>query len=173
MLLTNLLLLPVALASSITIYTHPLPASGSNTAAPSPIPLAQITYDPTPDSLPTAPEYTGSISSYTPPSGSYTPDHLLRIGFTDKVSGKWRGVITSAASFSAEYTKRFVLHVDEKGEVYHVGFSPMARRDGGEETEVEVVTRGKGPQPALNRPVVLNKEGKIDDKEPEKTFLQK
>jgi hypothetical protein len=35
------------------------------------------------------------------------------------------------------------------------------------------VKRSAGPQPVLNKPIVLNAEGKIDVKEPEKGFLQK
>ena len=42
-----------------------------------------------------------------------------------------------------------------------------------EELVVELVRPVKAPGPVLDRPVVLNAEGKVDDKEPEKTFLQK
>ena len=38
---------------------------------------------------------------------------------------------------------------------------------------VEVLRPTPGPKPVLNKPVVLNAEGKLDDKEPEKSFLQK
>ncbi|KAF2788484.1 hypothetical protein K505DRAFT_421084 [Melanomma pulvis-pyrius CBS 109.77] len=166
MLLSKLLLLPFAVASSVTVYVHSLPASDSQATSPlpSPIPIAQIEYD--------ADTSTGTLASYTPPTGSYSHQHLLRIGLTDPKSGHWRGVVTSAASFADEYKKKFVIHVDEKGEVYHVGFGASARGSG-DEVEVEVVKRGSGAKPALNRPIVLNAEGKLETKEPEKSFLQK
>lgn len=168
MLLSKLLLLPVAVASSVTIYVHSVPpTTGTASIIPSPIPLAHIEYD-TSTTTPT-----GTVTSYTPPHGSYSPEHLLRIGLHDPKSGSWRGVVTSAASFADEYKKKFVVHVDEKGEPYHVGFGTSAKGQSGEEVEVEVVIRGVGPKPVLNKPIVLNAEGKLDSKEPEKTFLQK
>lgn len=165
MLLSKLLLLPVAVASSVTVYVNSVASSESNHAPiSSPIPIAQIDYDTTTS--------TGAISSYTPPTGSYSPEHLLRIGIIDKKSGHWRGVVTSAASFVEEFTKKFTVHVDEKGEPYHIGFSTSTRGTG-DEVEVEVVKRTTGPRPALNKPIVLNAEGRLDGKEPEKTFFQK
>ncbi|KAF2645088.1 hypothetical protein P280DRAFT_391327 [Massarina eburnea CBS 473.64] len=169
MLLAKLLLLPCAVASTVTIYLHPIPDStiSKSSVIPSPVPLASVDYD-----LETS---TGSVTSYTPPHGSYSAEHFLRVGLHDATSNSWKGVVTSAASFADQYKRKFVVHVDEKGEVYHVGFSATAK-DNGEETrevEVEVVKRGVGPKPVLNKPVVLNAEGKIDSKEPEKTFLQK
>lgn len=166
MLLSKLLLLPVAVATSVTVYVSSLPAAdGSQSASlSSPIPLAQIEYD--------ADTSTGILASYTPPKGSYSSEQLLRVGLDDPSSSTWRGVVTSAASFADEYKKKFTIHVDEKGEPYHIGFSTSARGQGAE-AEVEIVRRGVGPKPVLNRPIVLNAEGKIDSKEPEKTFLQK
>ncbi|ORY14799.1 hypothetical protein BCR34DRAFT_479039 [Clohesyomyces aquaticus] len=166
MLLSKLLLLPFAVASTVTVYVHSLPGSDHSVSAPlpTPIPLAQIDYD--------VSTSTGTVSSYTPPTGSYNADHLLRIGLSDSKSGHWRGVVTSAASFAEEYKKKFTIHVDEKGEIYHIGFGTSAK-GAGEEVEVEVIKRASGPKPLLNKPVVLNAEGKLEGKEPEKTFLQK
>ncbi|OCK85836.1 hypothetical protein K432DRAFT_317693 [Lepidopterella palustris CBS 459.81] len=169
--LLSLLYLPLAFASTITIYSHPLhsaDASNPSSSLPTPTPLAQIVYDSS-TSL-------ASLSSYTPPTGAYTSQHLLRIGLFDPNNNEWKGVVTSAASFRDEYRKKFVLHVDEKGEVYHIGFGTSGRRQGKgreNEVEVEVVQRARGPQPVLNKPIVLNAEGKLEGKEPEKTFLQK
>jgi hypothetical protein len=165
MLLSRLLLLPVAVASTVTVYVHSLSSAADSTpATSSPIPLAQIDYDSTTS--------TGTLLSYTAPKTSYSPDQLLRIGLSDPKSGAWRGVVTSAASFEEQYKKKFTIHVDERGEPYHVGFGTSAR-GGGEEVEVEIAKRSVGPKPALNRPIVLNAEGKIESKEPEKSFLQK
>ncbi|RMZ71600.1 cyclin-dependent kinase regulator pho80 [Pyrenophora seminiperda CCB06] len=166
MLLSKLLLLPFAVASSVTLYVSSVPASVSADTAivASPIPLAQIEYN--------ADQSVGTLASYTPPTGSYSPEHLLRVGLTDSVSGPWRGVLTSAASFSDQYHKKFVIHVDEKGEPYHIGFRTRVKGSE-EEVEVEIVKKNDGPKPVLNKPIVLNADGKIDGKEVEKTFLQK
>ena len=169
MLLAKLLLLPFAVASTVTIYLHPIPDATvpKSSVIPSPVPLAQVDYD-----IDTA---TSSVTSYTPPHGSHSPRNFVRVGLHDPKSKSWTGVVTSAASFAEQYKQKFVVHVDEKGEVYHVGFSASAKDNGddGKEVEVEVVKKSVGPKPVLNKPVVLNAEGKIDSKEPEKTFLQK
>jgi hypothetical protein len=164
MLLAKLLLLPLAVASSVTLYVSSVPVSDTSAVIPSPIPLAQIEYD--------VEQSVGTLSSYIPPTGSYGPDHLLRVGLSDPKTGSWRGIVTSAASFADQYHKKFIIHVDEKGEPYHVGFGTSAKKEG-EEVEIEIVKRSSGPQPVLNKPIVLNAEGKIDSKEPEKGFLQK
>ncbi|KAF2712327.1 hypothetical protein K504DRAFT_401072 [Pleomassaria siparia CBS 279.74] len=168
MLLSKLLLLPFAVASTVTVYVHSLPASHDTKSAaatlPSPTPIAQIEYD--------VDTSIGTLTSYTPPIGSYSSEHLLRIGLTHPKSGHWRGVVTSAASFAEQYKKKFVIHVDDKGEVYHVGFSASAK-DAGDEVEVEIVKKTMGAKPQLNKPVVLNAQGKLDTDEPQKTFLQK
>ena len=39
--------------------------------------------------------------------------------------------------------------------------------------QVEVVRQTPGPQPHLSKPVVVNPEGKVEEGEPEKSFLQK
>jgi hypothetical protein len=78
----------------------------------------------------------------------------------------------SAASFSDQYHKKFIIHVDEKGEPFHVGFGTSAKGSG-DEVEVEIKKRNVGPKPILNKPIVLNAEGKLEGKEPEKSFLQK
>lgn len=171
MLLAKLLLLPVTVASTLTVHIHPISDSSipKSSVVPSPVPLAQIDID-----TETA---TGSVTSYTPPHGSYSSEHLVRVGLHDAKTQSWRGVVTSAASFADKYTQKFVVHVDEKGEAYHVGFTASVKQDGDTTqksgVEVEVVQRTVGPKPALNKPIVLNAEGKIDSTEPEKTFLQK
>ncbi|KAF1932971.1 uncharacterized protein M421DRAFT_53399 [Didymella exigua CBS 183.55] len=164
MLLARLLLLPFAVASTVTLYVSSVPVSGGTAVIPSAIPLAQIEYD--------ADQAVGTLASYTPPTGSYSDDHLLRVGLTDPKTGSWRGVVTSASSFADQYHKKFIVHVDEKGEPYHIGFGTSAK-GAGKEVEVEVVKRSPGSKPVLNRPIVLNAEGKLETKEPEKTFLQK
>jgi hypothetical protein len=164
MLISKLLLLPFAVASSVTLYVSSVPETAETAVIPSPIPLAQIEYD--------ADQPVGTLASYTPPTGSLSPEHLLRVGITDPKSGSWRGVVTSAASFSDQYHKKFVIHVDEKGVPFHIGFGTSAKGEG-DKVEVEILKRSVGPKPVLNRPIVLNAEGKVDSAEPEKSFLQK
>ncbi|KAF2997555.1 hypothetical protein E8E13_000669 [Curvularia kusanoi] len=164
MLLARLLLLPFAVASTVTLYVSPLPASEGTAVVPSAVPIAHVDYD--------ADQSVGTIASYTPPTGSYSEDQLLRVGLTDPKTGTWRGIVTSAANFADQYHKKFVVHVDEKGEPYHVGFGTSAKGTG-KEVEVEIVKRSPGAKPVLNKPIVLNAEGKLEEKEPEKTFLQK
>lgn len=164
MLFARLLLLPFAVASTVTLYVSSVPASEGAAVIPSATPLAQIEYD--------ADQSVGTLASYTPPTGSYSEDQFLRVGLTDPKTGSWRGIVTSAASFADQYHKKFIVHVDEKGEPYHVGFGTSAKGSG-QEVEVEIVKRSPGPKPVLNKPIVLNAEGKLETKEPEKTFLQK
>lgn len=164
MLFSRLLLLPLAVASSVTLYVAPVPASGDTAAIASPVPLAQIDYD--------ADQPVGTLVSYTPPTGSYSTDRLLRVGLTDPKSSSLHGVVTSAASFSEQYHKKIVIYVDDKGEPFHVGFSTSAKGSG-KEVEVEIQKKNTGPKPVLNKPIVLNAEGKLGGEEPEKTFLQK
>jgi hypothetical protein len=164
MLLSRLLLLPFAVASSVTLYVSSVPTSADSAVIASPIPLAQIEYD--------ADQSVGTLTSFTPPTGSYSADHLLRVGLSDSKSGSRRAIVTSAASFSDQYHKKFIIHVDEKGEPFHVGFGTSAKGSG-DEVEVEIKKRNVGPKPILNKPIVLNAEGKLEGKEPEKSFLQK
>jgi hypothetical protein len=75
------------------------------------------------------------------------------------------------------------LLLNARGEVYHVGF--LASDSGSSSTSgsgsgsskdglaVEVLPMKGGPVVHLNKPVVLNAQGTLDDKEPEKSFLQK
>jgi hypothetical protein len=186
--LSTLLFLPLALtvySSTITIYVYPIhsthPDRSSLSALPTPTPLAQIAFD--------ASTSLASLKSYTPPTGAYTPSHFLRIGLYDPATSEWKGVVTSAASFTNEYRKKLILHVDESGDVYHVGLATSgwgktningdSNGEGKgaegkvEEIDIEVVRRTQAPQPTLNKPIVLNAEGRLEGKEPEKTFLQK
>ncbi|OCL11305.1 hypothetical protein AOQ84DRAFT_287525 [Glonium stellatum] len=184
--LAGVLFLPLALAvtpSIITIYTCPIhsarPDHSSLPTIPTPTPLAQITFD--------ASTSLASLKSYTPPTGAYTPSHLLRVGLYDPATSEWKGVVASAASFANEYQKKLILHVDETGDVYHVGLATSGRSKTSlngdskgkgtgvkmEEIDIEVVERTQASQPALNKPIVLNSEGRLEGKEPEKTFLQK
>lgn len=171
-LLSTLPTLLLAAPQSLTIYSAAVPS------AVKPAPFLQLTYDPS--------TLAATVESYTPPkdSNAQTPiNSLHRIGIYDAESS-WHGVVTSSASFAEQYKKHIKLYVDEKGEVFHVGFStsgrgakPDAARKAtsaaDEEVVIEIVSRNPGPEAYLNKPVKLSPEGKMEEKEPEKSFLQK
>ncbi|KAB8339151.1 hypothetical protein FH972_022087 [Carpinus fangiana] len=166
-------------SKSITIYSWPLSAS-------KPGQLAQVSYDST--------ALTSTISKYTPPTGSYTPEERIRVGFYDPQDGKWAGVVTSAASFDPTLQQKLSIQVDDQGEMYHISFGAVqktkateqvakgsgkngsAKREAKATTKpliVELVKADSAPRPVLNKPVVLDPTGKVAGKVEEKSFLQK
>lgn len=118
-----------------------------------------------------------SIKSFTSPSIPGTDD-VVRVGFYHS-SGSWSGIATAASNFAPEKSKKLRLHVKPNGELYHVGFRagdevPNAKGSKAKENLlVEVVKMTPGPTPQLNKPVVVSADGTAEEKEPEKTFLQK
>lgn len=152
-------------SQTVSVFAWPI---GSST----PQQLAQITYG--------YPSLNYSIKSYKSPSLSDASD-VVRVGFyRSGKEGAWSGVATSSVNFGSDRQKKLRLHLDAHGDVYHVGFSAtplIGKGDGSPQTEelkVELVEQQPGPQPHLNKPVVVNAEGKVDEgKEPEKSFLQK
>jgi hypothetical protein len=149
--------------STVTVYAWPLDAA-------SPSPLANILLSKSQSTL----ELSATVKSFTPPSSS--KDGLVRVGLFDPSTKSWTGVATSSSSLAADLKKKIVLHTDKYGNVYHIGFSASAKAAGEtEEVVIEVASMAEGPEPLLNKPVVLNAEGKVDTPNPEdnKSFLQK
>lgn len=160
-------------ARAITIEAWPLTSA-------QPQPLAQVSYD--------LNNKRSRITEYTPPTIPCTNEDLVRVGFHTSVDSKWQGVVTSAASFDPKYQQKLLLHLDDDGNVWHVAISTITKpkpkkgkmvkgkRQPPEEVPqivVETVSPVPAPSPILNKPVVLSAEGKLEEKEPEKTFLQK
>ena len=158
---------------SVTVQSWPLSAA-------QPQPLAQVSYDPATKS--------SSISSYTPPEVAYSVDDLVRVGVYDDSDSKWRGVVTSAATFDPKYQQKLLLHLDEAGNVWHVAIStiPMPKPVKGKivngkrqppapvpQIIVDVLLPTPAPQPILNKPIVLSPEGTVEAEKVEKTMLQK
>jgi len=158
---------------SVTVQSWPLSAA-------QPQPLAQVSYDPATKS--------SSISSYTPPEVAYSVDDLVRVGVYDDSDSKWRGVVTSAATFDPKYQQKLLLHLDEAGNVWHVAIStiPMPKPVKGKivngkrqppapvpQIIVDVLLPTPAPQPILNKPIVLSPEGIVEAEKVEKTMLQK
>jgi len=150
---------------TVDIFAWPLSATKSQS-------LARISYNST----------TATLKSYTGPPSIPADDEIVRIGFYHTGSSdSWSGIATSASNFADGKDKKLQLLLNAEGEVYHVGFLALgsglgtsskggSKKDG---MSVEVVPMKAGPVVHLNKPVVLNAEGKLDDKEPEKSFLQK
>jgi hypothetical protein len=67
--------------------------------------------------------------------------------------------------------EREAMTKKEKKKLPKVKVSELVKREG--VTTVEVMEIERAPMPALNKPIQLNPQGKVDGKDEEKTFLQK
>lgn len=154
------LALSAELERTIDIFAWPLSQTKAQT-------LAQISY--------TASNAT--VKKHTAPKIP-AEDDIVRVGYYH-ASGSWSGVTTSSSNFAPEKDKKVLLHLNTNGELYHIGFkaselpSSSKTGKGKDGLGVEVVKMKAGPTPHLNKPVVLNEQGQLPEKEPEKTFLQK
>jgi hypothetical protein len=162
--LLALLVISVSAASPsvVTVYAWPLSASV-------PKPYAEI-------ALPSSADSVATVRSKK--SVSATDGEIVRIGLLDS-NKAWSGVATSADSFKAGITQKITLHTDSDGKVARVSFGsftapPVAKGTKSEELMVEVAPIHAGPEPVLNKPVVLNADGKLDKPEEDnRSFLQK
>jgi hypothetical protein len=145
----------------IDIFAWPMSASKSQT-------LAKLTYN----------TEQATVLSYKAPALP-AGEEIVRIGFHHPATGSWSGIATSAANFAEGKDKRIQLLLNEQGEVYHVGFKtsdwPTSSKGGSKKDEmsVEVVPMKPASTIHLNKPVVLDAEGKLAGQPEEKTFLQK
>ena len=160
--------LPSGSARTTTVYAWPLSSPPSK--------LAEIEYSPE--------ERSASVLSYTPPT-SYSNNAvgLVGIGLYNSSTKTWLGTtVTSAASFEPGCQGTISLHVNAEGGVWRAAFHASRRgaslnqngrdiRD--EKPRVEILRPAAAPQPQLNRAVVLSPDGKVPEKEVERTFLQK
>ncbi|KAF3910453.1 hypothetical protein ABW20_dc0107788 [Dactylellina cionopaga] len=90
--------------------------------------------------------------------------------------GKWVGSVRSGKMLQLDVATTITLHIDEKGEIFHVEYDAVHLAKGAEKPEAEIIIIRPfpGAQPVLNKPVVLMPDGKMAaPKEEEKTFLQK
>lgn len=145
----------------IDIFAWPLSASKSQS-------LAKLSYN----------SDKATVLSYKAPALPANED-IIRIGFHHPATGSWSGIATSAANFADGKDKKLQLLLNEQGEVYHVGFKtsdwPTSSKGGSKKDDlsVEVVPMKAGSTIHLNKPILLNAEGKLDGQAEEKTFLQK
>ncbi|KAL1301796.1 hypothetical protein AAFC00_005991 [Neodothiora populina] len=149
-----------------------------------------------------------SYTPYSQTSNAVTTTtaDIVKLGFygppssADKKQSLWHGIATSPESLSfsssssatssqkkpAEDARRTIkIYLDDRGEPWHIGFSAATATDSTSTTattsdglKIQLVSLNKGPQPILNKPIVVSKDGKKgtgkgDDEEEEKTFLQK
>jgi hypothetical protein len=142
-------------------FAWPLSASKSQT-------LAKLSYN----------SETATVLSYKVPALP-AGEEIVRIGFHHPSTGSWSGIATAASNFADGKDKKLQLLLNEQGDVYHIGFKsldlPSSSKGGSKKDDmsVEVVPMKAGSTVHLNKPVLLNAEGKLDGAPEEKTFLQK
>lgn len=129
---------------------------------------------------PKSSEWRGSVTS----AASFNPRHQHKVHLHVDASGSPYSVdfVAFANPIDPREEKRTAKkearEAAEAGKKKPSKPSPKTKNKGAEVKEnpqpmVDVIKQGQGPSPHLNKPVVLNQEGKVDDKEPEKTLLQK
>ena len=152
-----------------TLYAWPFPSKA-------PAPFLKVSYNPE--------SHTYSTSDYQPPAA---PPHasdddtqeLIRIGLYDAKTKQWTGVLTHTSAFRPGQASTVTLHLDDKGDVQHAGFrstgvkqqDPEAK--GAEAIQVRLVTAQAGPEPHVNKPVMVDAEGKEPVVEVQKSLLQR
>jgi hypothetical protein len=149
----------------VTVYAWPL-------SAPSPTSFATIVLEAS-QTPPIA-----EVKSVKLPSISSSKDDIVRVGLYDSATKQWTGTATAASSFAQGLGRKLTLHVDDNGEVYHAALSAYTlpgKSKKKDVLDVEVVRKTPGAEPILNRPVVLNADGKVPQPEQtdERSFLQK
>ncbi|PSK58780.1 hypothetical protein B9Z65_6795 [Elsinoe australis] len=184
-----LLLSPLlAYASTLSPQTLTLSLRPDTTAANHP--YLDIHYDPS--------SRTASILKRHPLPSLPPSTPLIPLGFTRPdlpASQAWTSISIPPSALSPSRDRVVELLLDREGRPYTVGFTsvpvtPAVSEVGpgkggqtqGRKKEAEVVEGGitvrvvparEGPGPALNRPVVVGKDGRVEGAEPEKSFLQK
>lgn len=146
--------------STLTIYHEFLSSKSA-----SPLPLAHISLTPTP-----------TLTSYTPPK-PLSSSPLLRLSV---IPGHFSTLVSQAALHQPGTFRVLLSPVDNS--TISVSYQTLGEDGDGVVDRsgdkaawpgVQIVYPDAAPWPALNRPVVLNEEGKVPEKEPEKSLLQK
>ncbi|PLN81189.1 hypothetical protein BDW42DRAFT_100322 [Aspergillus taichungensis] len=139
--------------------------------------LARISYD--------SSSLKSDLLSYSPPQKSLGADDdsedLVRVGlYSTSSSGRqWVGTITSLSSLARKEGQGQLalrLYLSPSNEIYHVSLGPSslpAAASASDGPTVEVIPAETGPQPHLNRPVVLSEDGQNPEEVVEKTMFQK
>ncbi|TWU74145.1 hypothetical protein ED733_005656 [Metarhizium rileyi] len=165
-----------ALCAALTVGAIPQtaefsiqPISSSRQQSP-PFPFASVSYD-------LAAIDSSTVTSYDAPE---IPDasSLVRIGVYDPKTKSWASgtTVASTENFAKGYSPTITVSVNSRGDVLSAALKGV-QIDAGQTRDfgpkVVILPEGKGPQPALNKPVIVSSEGKKVEEEVEKTFLQK
>jgi hypothetical protein len=148
-------------------------------ASKAPSPLLEVSYSPE--------SQTTTKSHYRPPADVATDDseQLIRIGLYEPKTKRWTGVVTRTSAFQAGQASTATLHLDEKGDAQHVSFrsSSVQQQTGGSEQvsalegidtiQVRLETARAGPEPHVNKPVMVDADGKEPVVEVQKSLLQR
>lgn len=162
---SGLLAATLVAADLAQVYIQPI-TTGSE---PAPAILAEVQYQLSDPS-------TSELTNYEPPE---LPEdtQLVRVGLYDPSASAWSASsVASVENFSKGYAPTITLSVDRKGRavgasVKGVVIDAGQTRDFGPQVVVTVSERG--PQPELNKPVVLSADGRKPEEPEEKTILQK
>ncbi|KAJ3483175.1 hypothetical protein NLG97_g7367 [Lecanicillium saksenae] len=145
------------------IYIQPVQGGGK------PTPLAEVAYDVATPSM-------AEVLTYEAPD---LPDDTatVRVGVYDVRSKAWSSgtTVASVDNFSKGFSPNFLVSVNAEGDVVSTTLKGVQidaghTRDFG--PKIVLLPETPGTQPALNKPVVLNPEGKREEVQ-EKTLLQK
>ncbi|GAM90550.1 hypothetical protein ANO11243_085940 [Dothideomycetidae sp. 11243] len=157
-------------------------------SAPSPAPYVDISY--------ALPESTAQITKRHPLPALNADDDFIRLGFLrpdlldgssrDNTEAAWAGIAVPPSSIAADHNVTVELLVSRKGALYHLGLRSdkapapkVTKKDQPIQTQEGYVRAAVkrdqlGNKPVLNRPVVLNKEGKLEGaQEDTRSFLAK
>jgi hypothetical protein len=157
LLLLLFLLAPLAASSPQTLTLH----ITSPTTSAKPSIYGTISYNPK----------TLQASFTSAPSSKLPPNPLAKLGVYDSATRRWRNaVVAHTDALRRGVCVVLYLAEDDGAEVRLVGLAEEAAEGG---ACVRVVRAVKGPEPVLNRPVVLGEDGKVPEPEVERSFLQK
>ncbi|RDW67099.1 uncharacterized protein DSM5745_08965 [Aspergillus mulundensis] len=136
-----------------------------------PLVLAHVSYD-------TA-TLKSDLIDYSPPPTELSQG-IARVGFyaaTSTNSRQWVGTLVSPSALTglvASQKPILRLHVSPSNEIYHVSLdSTSVSTSSLHSILVELVADELGPSPHLNRPIVVGRDGKNSEEQPEKTMFQK
>lgn len=153
------------------------PVAAGSTSEPST--LARISYD--------SSSLKSDLLSYSPPQKSptatddddnNTSEELVRVGLyssTPSNGRQWVGTVTSLSALASKQGQLALrLYLSPSNEIYHVSLAPSSGpASASDGPAIEVIPAETGPQPHLNRPVVLSEDGQNPEEVVEKTMFQK